>query len=73
MNYMEESNRILLTVTVQATEHCVTFIINSLYFVCFNLIISCCCPTTFHYFRSPGVCWQLIGQLLAHAFQLFPC
>ncbi len=31
---------ILIMSVVQATEHCVTLIINSLYFVCFNLIIS---------------------------------
>ncbi len=53
---------------IRATEHCVTFIINSLYFVYSNLIISLLLSYHFPLLRSPGVCWQLVGQLLAACF-----
>ncbi len=46
-------------------EHCVTFILTHFILCILILLFPCCCPTTFHYFRSAGVCWQLIGQLLA--------
>ncbi len=59
--------------TVQATEHCVTFILAHFILCILILLFLCCCPTTFHYYTSArlGVCFPAVSMLAVLLSLLF--